>query len=378
MSEDFNMMEPQAMDSDLNLDIAPEVVLGPRKRKPTAKILAALEDALPEGPGSLPPDDPPDDPPPGPTRRVILHVSAKLRTTANRFGLSREYTRRPTRVPDLDATLADFAVRPTNTPVQEKKRRRIRDIIYPYPNVSSFLFDHWYRKGSDKKTKAERDKLQKVFEDDRFDSKDVRGINFNRIDQLLAADVQSPWDGPGWKTSTVTIEVPTGIRQTKAVRKERAAQAQFARRHDEVDPEASTIPVHHWQVHDVHTRSLISIMKEVVAEDPASREFHWHGYEEFWQPPNPNKPIEHVYSELYASETFRHAERRLHAQPPEPGCDLPRVIFAYMFASDGTQVAQFGQASLWPGYAYAGNCSKYTRAKPTARAARHFAFFPKV
>ena len=74
------------MDLNLNVEIGHEAVLGPHKRKPTAKILAALEDVLPEGPGSLPPDDPPH----GLTRCVILHISEKLRTKANRFSLSRQ------------------------------------------------------------------------------------------------------------------------------------------------------------------------------------------------------------------------------------------------------------------------------------------------
>ena len=364
-------MSEDAFNSEL-LDDSDLITEGPRIRKPSAKVLAAREDVLPVGPGPLP------EPQPMPALpRVILHLHERIRTLPNRFRLSREYRRRPTRIPDMDPALTNFAIRPTE-PRPKKRLRRIKDIIYPYPNVSAFLFGHWHRKGSDKKTKGERDKMLELFEDPRFDSKEVRGINFEKIDKLLAQDVQSPWDGPGWKTSTVTIEVPAGIKRTKDVRKERNAQVQFARRHDEVDSEADDFPVHRFQVHDVHTRSLVNIMKEVVTEDPASANFHWHGFEEFWEPPDPAMPMENVYSELYSSEAFRIAERRLLAQPPEPGCDLPRVIFAYMFGSDSTHVAQFGQASLWPGYAYPGNCSKYTRSKPTVRMARHFVFFPKV
>ncbi|KII83440.1 hypothetical protein PLICRDRAFT_58395 [Plicaturopsis crispa FD-325 SS-3] len=45
-----------------------------------------------------------------------------------------------------------------------------------------------------------------------------------------------------------------------------------------------------------------------------------------------------------------------------------------MFWSDATHVAQFGQSKLWPVYGYFGNQSKYTRCKPSSRAAHHVAF----
>ncbi|KIL55624.1 hypothetical protein M378DRAFT_1041652 [Amanita muscaria Koide BX008] len=119
-------------------------------------------------------------------------------------------------------------------------------------------------------------------------------------------------------------------------------------------------------------------MKSMITEEPIATDFHWHGFDEFWQPPDSSKPKERVYGELYSSEAFRHAERRLLNQPPEPDCDLPRVIYALMFSSDATHVAQFGQASLWPAYVFSGNCSKYTRCMPSTRSARHFAYFPKL
>jgi len=54
------------------------------------------------------------------------------------------------------------------------------------------------------------------------------------------------------------------------------------------------------------------------------------------------------------------------------------VILALMIWSDSTHLASFGTASLWPIYLYFGNQSKYTRAKPSAFAAHHLAYIPKV
>ncbi|KIJ15229.1 hypothetical protein PAXINDRAFT_77681, partial [Paxillus involutus ATCC 200175] len=61
---------------------------------------------------------------------------------------------------------------------------------------------------------------------------------------------------------------------------------------------------------------------------------------------------------------------------PENGCTLLRAIAGLMFWSDATHVAQFGQAKLWPIYAYFANQCKYERCRPTARAARCVAYLP--
>jgi hypothetical protein len=57
---------------------------------------------------------------------------------------------------------------------------------------------------------------------------------------------------------------------------------------------------------------------------------------------------------------------------------LEAVIALMMIWSDATHLTQFGHSSLWPIYFYPGNLSKYTRAKPSALAAHHLAYIPKV
>ncbi|KII90776.1 hypothetical protein PLICRDRAFT_697259 [Plicaturopsis crispa FD-325 SS-3] len=342
-----------------------------RVRRPTQKARAALVDALPEGPGALEPAVPETAPA---VRRVVLRVREKIRTTVNSFGLSREYQLRPTCIPDMDLPF-EVRVADSDSPhTKVTQKRAIADIIFPYPNISSFLFGYWYRKGSDKKTKGERKALIDVMLDPRFDSRDLLGVNFDRIDEQIAADIQSPWGGNGWHTDTVVIEVPTGIKATKATKRKQANAAQSARRHDEVDPDADKMPVHKFRVPNVHHRSLVHILRSVVEEDPASKYFHWHSYTEHWQPPDPAALPEQVFGEMYASEAFRKAERELLRSPPEPNCELPRVIAGFMFWSDATHVAQFGQSKLWPVYGYFANQSKYTRCKPSSRAAHHVAF----
>lgn len=58
--------------------------------------------------------------------------------------------------------------------------------------------------------------------------------------------------------------------------------------------------------------------------------------------------------------------------------EYERVVVPLMLWSDATQLANFGDASLWPVYLYFGNQSKYTRGKPTAGASHHVAYIPSV
>ena len=94
----------------------------------------------------------------------------------------------------------------------------------------------------------------------------------------------------------------------------------------------------------------------------------------FWQPENCQPPIR-VQGELYTSPVFINAHRELQDSPGEPGCDLPRVIVAMMFWSDGTHLTSFGNAKLWPLYLYFGNDSKYRRCKPSCNLCDHVAYF---
>ncbi|KIJ61918.1 hypothetical protein HYDPIDRAFT_68163, partial [Hydnomerulius pinastri MD-312] len=73
-----------------------------------------------------------------------------------------------------------------------------------------------------------------------------------------------------------------------------------------------------------------------------------------WQPAHRDQDI-NVHGELFTSTAFLDAHRELQDSPPEPGCDLPRVVAALMFWLDSTQLTQFGTAKLWPLYVFFGN-----------------------
>ncbi|KAL1750236.1 hypothetical protein FB107DRAFT_252267 [Schizophyllum commune] len=235
----------------------------------------------------------------------------------------------------MDATPSDLL--DTKIPAErQRKRRKIKDIIYPYPNVSSFLFNHHHHIGGATKTLGERDRAYQLMNDPRFHSEDVCGVNFKKMDELVAADVQSPWEGNGWTTTPVTIKIPTGQKMTAAKRKERARERAAAKRHETVKPAGSDDNCYQYHAANVHTQSLMHILKSAVVEEELSKEFHWHPspYEEQWTPPYEDFNVE--------------------------------------------SIAQFGPSKAWPLYVFFGNLSMHKRMKPSTHAAHQAAFFPSL
>lgn len=352
----------------------------PRKRvgRPSWKVREGLDTGNdePVGPGPLPEVDEQPAPPPEP-QAVPWRLGDKVRSAANKFGLSRAYHTRPIRVPDADATLKDLLA-DADTPPPKRKIRPIKDIIYPYPNVSAFLFNRHQRRPGREVSKNDRKETQDLLLDPRFNNQDLAGVNFDALDKEVARDPQNPWDSDGWKKSPLVIEVPTGIKPTRATQQEATRERQRQQRHGERDLEADKVFRHQIQIFDVKHRNLLHITREGCAEHATATKLHFEGFEETWTPPYPHFPPELVYGEAYQSPAFLEAERVLLESPPEPGCDLPRAILSYMFWSDATHLAQFGTAKAWPIYAIIANLSKYIRCKPSERAAQYVAFIPGV
>ena len=343
---------------------------------------------LPEGPGTLEPDqctlERDTDQPTSTFHRVLLHVNEKVRTHRNRFGLSREYRRKPPRIPDADPSWKSLLADPATISVSPPtKKRSIADIIWPYPNISSFLWNRFWR-GRSQVSEAARDECRdSVLLNPHFIATDLRDVrDMGSIEEKISCDAQSPWGSNGWRKSTLTLEIPTGVKQTKATLRERASTLAEARHYRRVDAEADRYPRHKIPVHDIHHRSLCHIIRECATENPAAGDYHHHGYEETWAPPYPGLPPERVFGEVWTSDAFLEAERDLLSSSPEPQpdsedeCTLPRAIWPVMVWSDATHLAQFGQAKAWPIYVYDGGQSKYTRCG--SGAAHHLAYIPPV
>ncbi|KAH8981633.1 hypothetical protein EDB92DRAFT_176878 [Lactarius akahatsu] len=370
---------PEGVDAMDTSDPLPEK----RIRRPTWKIRESMRDDLPEGPGALTSpavaaanntgplstDSGPASPPPNPP-----HILTKICTTANRFALVREYQQHPSAIPDSQISWDSLI--PDHINALPRKHRKVSDIIYPYPNISSFLYNYTWKRMGGIVSASSRASMTKTLRDERFKTCDLEGVNFLGIEKKITDDIQSPWGGNGWRRTNIIIEVPTGKKPTMASRRAETNMRARMRRHDQVDPDADPYPRHKLPIHDVRTRSLLHTMVEAVQEDLPSREIHWHGYEERWQPPYPGFPSERVWGDLYTSDAFLSAERDLLGSQVDPSRRC--VIIAYMFWSDSTHLAQFGQAKAWPIYAYIGNQTKYTRCKPSVRSVRVVGYIPPL
>ena len=301
------------------------------------------------------------------------------------FGLRRLYKWHPHRPPvannDLEACYAPTA---DVAAAKKKRRRSIGEIIFPFPNLSSWRFAWHYQSGY-QKTLSDRDAMQQLLTDPKmeFHPEDIRDVNFRKIDEVLASGVseETPWANTheGWRESTVTIGVPDGKKSTLASRREAQATARIMNRPEIVPdiPAEHTIPGQHFSVSDFHHKNICAEIRKTLESDPAARDFVFDPYLVERIVPGSDTP-ESVYGEFYNSQAFVREDLRLHNSPPEPGCVLPRAIVALMFWSDATVVSQFGGRKVWPAYMYYGNQSKHTRARPTAHAAHHIAYFVSV
>ena len=267
---------------------------------------------------------------------------------------------------------------------KKKRPRKTSEIIFPFPNLSAWRYAWHYSLGY-KKTHADRDAMQDLLTDSQLDFRpaDIKGVDFDKMDELLAsgASEETPWANPheGWRQSTVTIGVPTGKKPTLASRREAQATARRIEHREMIPdiPAQHAIAGEHFSIDDFHHKSICAEIRTTLESDPAARDFVFDPHHVEHIRPGSDAP-ETVYGKFYNSQAFVREDLRLQSSPPEPGCDLPRAIVALMFWSDAMVVSQFGGKKVWPAYMYYGNQSKYTRARPTAHAARHIAYFLSV
>jgi hypothetical protein len=297
------------------------------------------------------------------------------------FGLSRQYysVELPTHDPeeyiklhDLSDQSADFqdlfdqSDRPTSENRNSPQPKEGESPFYPFLNESSFRLGSWYWNNGIQKSNQSFRELLKIVRDPDFRSDDVRNTKWSKIDKELGKNAfdgesadsedgaEEEWmdDDAGWMKTPIHISVPFHSRMKKPGLQDYIAGHLFHRK-------------------------LVSVICEKIANPHDDQQFHYEPFELFWRPTE-TRPDVRVHGELYTSPAFVEAHRQLQEAPGEPGCNLPRVMVAMMFWSDGTHLTQFGNAHLWPSYLYFGNESKYRRCKPTCHLCNHIAYFEAV
>lgn len=333
-----------------------------------------FRDVLPQPPPSLPPAtsalaqslpscQSSGHHPKPPTRSLHSRFFKYIRTSKNIFGLSRRYfaDQLPTHDPEEYTTLKDLC----NNPVDKTADTQLCDLgvqaggssFYPYPNETSFRLGHWYWNGSVQKSQESFKELLHIVADPNFDPSHVRNTKWDQINAKLASDEIEDDDewmdvDAGWKKKTISIPVPF---------------------HDRTHNPG----VHKYIGGELHYRPLVDVIKEKLTNTQDCEQFHLEPYELLWNPTDQQQDIR-IHGELYTSQSFIEAHRRLQESPGEPNCDLPRVVVGLMFWSDATHLTSFGNSKLWPCYLYFGNESKYRRCKPSSHLCNHVAYFQKV
>lgn len=278
----------------------------------------------------------------------------------------RLYRSYPSADPEATQGLDDLCDNPsfsTTTDRADKSRRwwsslfpavnATKDNLYhPFLNATVCHLMTWFYSGSTMKSVGELDALvNTVLLADNFDLLDLHNFSAAReLKRMDSAEAAFATEG-GWKESSVEFPLPRAGGTTE-----------------------KEAPV--CRVSGIWHRDLVEVIRAAF-EDPSASSFHYVPFQSFWQPAWDGPP-ERVYSELYNSDAFIETHEKLQQQPPEPDCNLERVVAALMLWSDSTHLTNFGYASLWPIYLFFGNQSKYSRAKPSDFAAHHLAYIPLV
>jgi len=333
-----------------------------RPRRPNVSMPKRYTDLLPQAAPSLPPTGfrPPTPPPPLNTADAhppSLHsrVSRFIRTPRNIFGLVRQYfgAQLPAVDPEEHLTLADIssAAPRSSTP---------RSKWSPFPNKSSFLLGAWHWNGGTQKSQSGFKDLIDIVGDPSFHPEDVRNTKWNKVFSTLGdggpddEEVDGEWldVDAGWRKKHVEITVPFHQRM------QTPGTTQFI-------------------CGELYHRSLVEVIRERISDPHTAPQIHLEPYELLWKRSNQHDEVK-LHGEVYTSEAFREAHDALQNSPPEPGCNLQRVVVALMFWSDATHLTQFGSSQLWPCYMAMGNESKYRRCKPSCNLCSHVAYFRKV
>jgi hypothetical protein len=274
---------------------------------------------------------------------------ATLDTLPNAFGLFRRYFSKQLPFHDPESEVDLSGLSNVRLSVEEQPVDATFD---PYPNESSFRLGEWHWNGGLQKSQASFKELIRIVGDSDFRPSDVRFTNWEKVNQRLACEVneEGEWldKDAGWRALPVTISVPFHRLTQNPGCRDYTVQFRY--------------------------RPLISVIEEKLHRETDVTHFHYEPYELLWQAPEKQDPIR-VYGELYTSQAFIDAHNTLQNSPGEPGCNLPRVVVALMFWSDGTHLTEFGDAKLWPLYMYFGNESKYRRSKPSCHLCEHVAYF---
>ena len=189
-------------------------------------------------------------------------------------------------------------------PATPQEARTIEEILSPYPNLSTFLFDHHFWTSGPTKSRCNRDSTQELLAQDDFEASDLEGVNLNAIEEeLRGRSSRGQWEQTrGWRMSNLIIGVPKGIKRMAAVQRDEAARD--LRRHqgapEPLPSKVAPIPGAQITIPGFRHQSICEVIRETFSQDPAACVFHYHPYEQTHHSPlDPTHPTERVYNEVF-------------------------------------------------------------------------------
>ncbi|KAK0439080.1 uncharacterized protein EV420DRAFT_1735640 [Desarmillaria tabescens] len=361
--DDINTVSPSREELAPEAEPAPE--LGRFRR--TRMIPRRLYDYLPSKAHKSPSPSPVPSPSPQPPSYID--------TQPDEFGMFKRYKNSlPSTSPDEVVTLDTVVDAPTFAVAPDPMTQPDPTCIYgsntgrtdfpnastsntpwfsPFLNASVCRLMRWFY-SSTTKTLGDLNRLvNEVILMPDFKKSDLHGFEASREAERLdhpEEDPASPFRHDGWTEDHVSIPLPP--------------------------PNPTLVPEDPCPCVDIPNvwhRSLLDIIRSAF-EDPQFNDFHIKGFTQMWNPPG-SSHSERIFGEVYSSDVFLEMEESVQ---PFPGCNLEQVIAPVMVYSDSTHLTNFGDASLWPAYASLGLLSKYVRARMTAFASHHLAYFPSL
>jgi hypothetical protein len=156
--------------------------------------------------------------------------------------------------------------------------------FHPYPNRSSFELGHWYWNGGVQKSHQSFKELVDIVGRSDYDPNDVRNTPWDKINSQLGANADAEgrdeWEDEdaGWRKTQVTIEVP------------------FSRTTSQPDARP-------YIAADLYHRSLVSVIREKLANTQDDELFHYEPYQLQWCAPHLEHEV-NIQGELYTSPVW--------------------------------------------------------------------------
>ncbi|KAJ7189929.1 hypothetical protein GGX14DRAFT_607548 [Mycena pura] len=246
---------------------------------------------------------------------------------------------------------------------------------HPFPNPSIAHVMMWENLTDNANSDAATDGVVDIFLWDDVNKKDLAGFSSKRENDRLDKFVDTPPGEPpnGWQRGAVKLKLPcVGV----CTAEEDAFEIEidgiyYCPLLDTLKEALQSLDFNNFHLTPFEPRCNPNHdpCRPQDDSDDDTTELDEHGL-----PPLPPGHLR-LYAEAYTSPRMLKAYKAFEKLPPSK---IERVRVAYMFFSDATHLASFGDASIWPLYTFFGNFPKDLRAKPTENLAYHQGYFPSL